>query len=205
MAKINLKPINKAYMSFTIRGTSPLITHNWDEKSKEMMRQKQQDNKKSKLREKRDPERECMAAAYRTDDGQFGIPGLALKNAIVTAAHKDIGIERTLVRKALFLRTSDSNKVLAMTCGEPVMREDMVRVGMGSADLRYRPMWSEWAVDVEFEVDMDLLQEPDVITLVDRAGFGVGICEWRPEKDGEFGRFEIDKLKPFTTQVVSQQ
>jgi len=202
MGKLELKPINKAIMSFTIKGTSPLITHNWDEKAKEMMRQKQQEQKKTKGRDKRDPQRECMAAAYRTDGGQFGVPGLALKTAIITAAHKDIGIEKTLVRKALFLRTTDSNKVIAMQCGEPEMREDMVRVGMGSADLRYRPMWKDWAVDVEFEVDMDLLQENDVIALVDRAGFGVGICEWRPEKNGEFGRFEIDKTKPFLVEVV---
>jgi len=202
MAELKLKPINKAVMKFRIEGTSPLITHAWDEKAKEMMRSKQQDGKKSKGRDKRDPNAECMAAAYRTDDGKYGVPGLALKTAIITAAHKDIGIEKTLVRKALFLRTADTNKVLAMDCGEPVMREDMVRVGMGSADLRYRPMWTEWAVDVEFEVDMDLLQEGDVIALVNRAGFGVGICEWRPEKNGEFGRFEIDTTNPFEVMKV---
>ena len=202
MGSIKLKPINKAVMSFTIRGTSPLITHNWDDKAKEMMRQKQQEQKKTKEREKRDPNRECMAAAYRTDKGEFGVPGLGLKTAIITAAHKDIGIEKTLVRKALFLLTKDSNKVLPLVGNEPIMREDMVRVGQGAADLRYRPMWTEWSVDVEFEVDMDLLQETDVIVLVNRAGFGVGICEWRPEKDGEFGRFEIDTTKPVTCQKV---
>lgn len=199
---VTLKPLNKAIMSFTIRGTSPLITHAWDEKAKEMMREKQQGGKKTKERGVRDPQRECMAAAYRTDDGQFGIPGLALKTAIITAAHKDLGMEKTLVRKSLFLVTTDSNKVLPLVGGEPVMREDMVRVGQGSADLRYRPMWSEWSVDVQFSVDMDLLQEADVVTLVNRAGFGVGICEWRPEKDGEFGRFEIDTSKPFNCQKV---
>jgi hypothetical protein len=199
---VELKPINKAIMRFTIKGTSPLITHNWDEKAKEMMRQKQQEGKKTKGREKRDPQAECLAAAYRTSDGKIGIPGLALKTAIITAAHKDIGIEKTLVRKALFLRTNEANKVIPMDAGEPTMREDMVRVGMGSADLRYRPMWEEWSVDVEFEVDLDLLQEKDVVNLVNRAGFGVGICEWRPEKNGEFGRFEIDSTKPFEVEMV---
>jgi hypothetical protein len=43
-----------------------------------------------------------------------------------------------------------------------------------------------------------LLQRDDVLALVDRAGFGVGICEWRPEKGGEFGRFEIDQNVPVT-------
>jgi hypothetical protein len=79
---------------------------------------------------------------------------------------------------------------------EPTMREDMVRVGMSQTDMRYRPQWDEWSIDVEFEVDTELLRPDDVLTLVDRAGFGVGICEWRPEKGGEFGRFCVDNTKP---------
>lgn len=201
MAKVELKPISRKRMRFWICGTSPLITHNWDEKAKEMMRGKQA-GKKTKTREIRDPQREAMAAAYKTDGGQFGIPGMGFKASMLAAAHKDLGIEKTLVRKAVFLATADSNKILEMECGTPVIREDMVRVGMGSADLRYRPMWTDWRVRITLEVDADLLTQEDIATLVDRAGFGVGICEWRPEKGGEFGRFEIDRSEPFEVEAL---
>lgn len=196
MAQITLKPIAKRKMTFAIRGTSPLIMHQWSEKAKREMRDKQQSGKKTKTRENRDPEAEAKAATYVDDEGQIGIPGMAFKSALVAAAHKDIGIEKTLVRKALFLVTNDSNKVLPIEGSEPVVREDMVRVGMGSADLRYRPEFAEWTCKIELEVDSELLQRDDVLALVDRAGFGVGICEWRPEKGGEFGRFEIDPDVP---------
>ena len=192
MATITLKPISKRKMTFTIRGTSPLIMHQWSEKAKSMMRDKQQAGKKTKVRELRDPDAEAKEATYTTDTGQIGIPGMAFKSALVTAAHKDIGIEKTMVRKALFLVTPDTNKVLEINGSEPVVREDMVRVGAGSADMRYRPMFTEWTCEIELEIDSELLQRDDVLTLVNRAGFGVGICEWRPEKGGEFGRFEID-------------
>jgi hypothetical protein len=29
--------------------------------------------------------------------------------------------------------------------------------------------------------------------MIERAGFGVGIGEWRPEKDGDYGRFRVDR------------
>lgn len=192
MASIKLKPIAKKRMTFTIRGTSPLIMHQWSEKAKREMRDKQQDGKKTKTREKRVPTDEAQAATYLTQGGDIGIPGMAFKSALVSAAHKDIGIEKTLVRKALFLVTDDPDKVLPIDCDDPRVREDMVRVGMGSADMRYRPEFLSWSCAIELEVDSELLQCEDVLALVNRAGFGVGICEWRPEKGGEYGRFEID-------------
>ena len=198
MAAITLKPIAKKIMTFGIRGTSPLIMHQWSEKAMREMRDKQQGGKKTKTRELRKPEEEAKAPTYVTDDGDIGIPGMAFKSALVTAAHKDIGIEKTLVRKALFLRTTDSGKVLPITCSPPTVREDCVRVGMGSADLRYRPEFTQWSCAIEMEVDSELLQADSVLALVSRAGFGVGICEWRPEKGGEYGRFEIDPTVPVT-------
>ena len=164
-----------------------------------MMRDKQQDGKKTKTRELRKPDEEASAATYRTESGDVGILAMALKSAIVTAAHKDIGIEKTLVRKALFLICKDPGLVIPFSsCDAPIVREDMVRVGMGSADLRYRPEFRNWKALIEFEVDAELLQAADVLALVGRAGFGVGLHEWRPEKGGELGRFEIDLDVPVT-------
>jgi hypothetical protein len=197
MATIKLKPIARATMTFGIRGTSPIIMHQWSEKAKSMMRDKQQEGKKTRERELRKPADEAEAATYRTVSGDVGIPAMAFKAAILTAAHKDIGIEKTLVRKAMFLRCDDPGLVIPFTeCDEPIIREDMVRVGMGSADLRYRPEFRNWKASVELEIDAELLQDGDVLALVGRAGFGVGLCEWRPEKGGEFGRFEIDSSVP---------
>jgi hypothetical protein len=199
MAAISLKPIARAKMTFGIRGTSPIIMHQWSEKAKSMMRDKQQAGKKTRERELRKPEDEAEAATYRTEGGDVGIPAMAFKSSILTAAHKDIGIEKTLVRKALFLICKDPGLVIAFSeCDEPIVREDMVRVGMGAADLRYRPEFRNWKCVVELEIDAELLQAGDVLALIGRAGFGVGLCEWRPEKGGEFGRYEVDPDVPVT-------
>ena len=101
-------------------------------------------------------------------------------------------MEKVLVRKALFLVCNDANGCLPLTFkGKPVMREDHVRVGMGGADLRYRNEFFPWAVTFTVEYDAGLLQVEDIVNLVNRAGFGVGIGESRPEKGGEWGRFRI--------------
>ena len=163
-----------------------------------MMRDKQQKGTKTKNRDLRDPESEAKEALYVTESGECGLLAMAFKSALITAAHKNIGIERTLVRKSLFLRCEDRNRVVAFTdSAEPIVREDMVRVGAGSADIRYRPEFAWWKAEIEFELDSELLQPKDFLCLVNRAGFGVGISEWRPEKGGEYGRFEIDPSIPF--------
>ncbi len=203
---VELKPLNRCVMSFGIRSTSPMIQHQWSEKAKRLMREKGQ-GKKTRNRDVRDPAKEAEEAMYKTVDGRPGIPGMGFKAALITAAHKDIGIEKTLVRKALFLKTSDPNKVLPIEVEgweskELDMREDPVRVGAGAADLRYRPEFKSWKCLIELEVDGDLLKAEDVLNLVNRAGFGVGICEWRPEKNGEYGRFEADPDVPLRFETV---
>lgn len=196
-----LRPIRRQRVTFRIKGLSPLIHHKWSEKSKEMMRYKHA-GKKTKSREVRDPKQEGIDATHYTEDGKYGIFAGAVKRSIINAAHKDIGIEKTLVRKSLFVVCDDRNNVIPMDCDEPVIQEDVVRVGQGSTDLRYRPYFYKWAADITCEIDAEMLRVDDLLTLVDRAGFGVGLHEFRPEKSGDFGRFQIDNSRKVEVQDI---
>jgi len=192
---IQVQPISVALITIGIRGTSPIIQHQWSEKAKRQLRMTATERRKQP-KVARDPDAEATAAAYTTADGAFGIPLLAFKSALISAAHKDIGLEKTLVRKSLFIHDVDGSGVVPMECEDPIIREDMVRVGVGSADMRYRPEFRNWRAKITMEVDIEKLDEKNIVNLVNRAGFGVGICEWRPEKGGEFGRFEVDPTVP---------
>ena len=191
---LKLKPIKKQRVTLTIKSTSPMIQHNWDEKAARMMLERKQ-GRKTKDREDCDPEAEFKAAMYLTADGKHAIPGMALKSAIISAAHKDVGIEKTWVRKALFLVCAP-DMMIPIQCDPPRMRQDHVKVGMSSADLRFRPEFATWSADVTFEIDAELLRVEDLLNLIDRAGVGTGIGDWRPEKDGEHGRFCVDQDRP---------
>jgi len=203
MSGVSIKPIIQKRMIVALKSTSPMIQHKWGEKAKTMMREKQA-GKKSKTRDIRNPEQECLDATHFTSTGKFGFPAGALKQAIIGAAHKNIGIEKTLVRKALFVNCPDPSNNIEMKTKDPVMREDMMRVGMGAADLRYRPEFAEWSATVMLDFNAEMLTEQDIVTLLDRAGFGVGLLEGRPEKGRDNGRFEVDMSKKISVQVLKK-
>ena len=206
--KAELAGVSQVQVVVRLKGVSPLVQHCWSEKARTMMRDKQQTGKKTKTRELKDPKAEGEAAMYRTEDGKPGIPAVAIKAAVIDAAHNDLGMPKTLVRKSLFIHPFGRDVVLPLEHADKKKRgaveyaieEDMVRVGQGSADLRYRPYFYDWGVTTTWIIDADGLQVSDLLTLLDRAGFGIGVCEWRPEKGGQFGRFKIDEtVKPVET------
>lgn len=73
----------------------------------------------------------------------------------------------------------------------PAMREDVTRVGMGVADLRYRGQFDPWGARVRVEINTAVISAEQVVNLFALAGFAVGVGEWRPERDGGYGRFRI--------------
>lgn len=200
---VEIKAVAKTLVTVRIVGVSPLIPHQWADKARKEIRDKQQEGKKTKNREARNPEAEAEAATYFTRDGKYGLPVAAVKKAMISAAHKDLGIEKTLVKKAVFVYPAERDAVAELECSEPVMQEDCVRVGQGKADLRYRNYFMEWACVLTFELDLDLLQVKDFVNLLDRAGFGIGVLDWRPEKGGEYGRFKVDRK--FNIQAVDNR
>lgn len=194
---VRLKALDKRRLKVTIVGTAPLCQHQWDEKAISMMREKKM-GKKTKSRDAVVPEEKCKAATYFTPDGQYAVPVGAIREAIVGAAHKDIGIEKTLVRKAIKIAwdaacvSAHGAPLLPMRCSEPKVLESYVRVGQGAADLCWRPLFEDWEVDLTIEYDGELLQPNDIVNLVNRAGWHIGIGEMRPEKKlGTHGTFEV--------------
>jgi len=79
--------------------------------------------------------------------------------------------------------------------GEPEMREDVVRVGRGGTEMRYRPQFWPWSVTLRVTYFTTVLSRNAVLSLIDAGGLAVGVAEWRPEKDGEFGTYCVDKAR----------
>lgn len=60
--------------------------------------------------------------------------------------------------------------------------------------MRYRPIFNEWSL--EFHISGEEEITPAVIKEgLEIAGKYVGIGDWRPEKKGKFGKFQITKFK----------
>jgi hypothetical protein len=58
-------------------------------------------------------------------------------------------------------------------------------------DVRFRPMFEGWKARLVIQFS-DAIAMQSVVDLVQRAG-RVGLCEWRPEKDGTFGTFRVSR------------
>ena len=77
--------------------------------------------------------------------------------------------------------------------GDCQLRTDMVRVGMGSADIRYRPEYLNWSAVLTIEFNEGVISLDQIHQLVMAAGYGCGIGEMRPEKTKfNYGRFELN-------------
>lgn len=191
---INKPNIQK--MNVRIIGTSPLIEHKFSEKAKREMLEKQQ-KKAAKKKEARDPDAEFEASLYRNKEGKVAFPALAVKTAIVGAARFVDGLPMTILRGALFIRGEEPDFLIEVKypAGGLVKREDVVRIGMGSSDLRYRGEITGWSMDLPIEYDADVLSPEQILNLLQKAGFAQGLGEWRPERGGMNGTFTLAEDK----------
>ena len=185
-AVIELKKINIQLAQIDLVGDSPLIVHAWSEKVKKGMLDKQMKKAKG-AQQAKDPNRDYEDAFYRMPDGTPGFPAIAFKAAAVAAAGRFAeGMKMTEVRGSFHIPFD-----LIPIDGKPNMREDMVRVGMGTADIRYRPEFKQWRVSLPIRYNADAISLEQIVNLFNQAGFGVGVGEWRPERDGSSGMFHV--------------
>lgn len=204
-AALSKKAVFKRFELWVI-GDTPLITHAWSEKAKREMLSKQVKAVRA-AKEARDPSEDFINSLYEMGDGTYGFPATGVKNAIISAAHKDKGIARTDAMRALWIdaqmvrtRPALAHAVCDMPLlriygtEKPAMREDMVRVGVGlnkTASLAYRGQFTIWAFRITGRLNIDLLSPEQLAFLIDDAGMANGLGEWRNEKKGMFGAFHL--------------
>lgn len=192
---ISLSRIKRETAIIEVAGTAPLIVHAWSQKAKQMMLAAQQGKKSPK--QSKDPKRDFEESRYLFADGSGdGFPVMAFKSATVKGGGRLFGksVKMTELRQTFtFLSdgVSDAGLQLArLDVPEPVMREDMVRVGMGTADIRYRAEYTEWRATLRIQFIPSVIDLESVVALVDAGGTN-GVGEWRPEKNGSFGTYEV--------------
>lgn len=193
-AQISISRIGTETLRVPLLGTAPLIVHKFSEKAKRQMLDGFQGRKSPK--EPMDPEGDYERAFYRLDDGSYGFPVIAFKAATVGGARffgKDVPM--TMLRQCVFFDadfSKEDGQKLARITGAPHMREDVVVISMGKTTLRYRPEFTEWSTAIDVTYVKSMLTRESVASLIDAGGMGVGVGEWRPQKKGDFGTYQID-------------
>ncbi len=183
---IQLPEIELNRLEIVLIGDSPLIMHKWSEKAIKEMLDKQMKLPKQ-ARGAKDPEAEILACVYRDDNGHPAFPTIAFKSAVVDACRFADGMKMVVLRGAFHIE----GELVRIDSSEPIPRQDMVRVGMGTADIRFRPEFRDWRARLRLSYNSRVISAAELVNLFNLAGFGVGVGEWRPEKNGQFGRFHV--------------
>lgn len=168
-------------------GDSPLIVHAWSQRAKDAILRKQQ-KKAPAAKEVRNPEQDFRESLYLTPEDKYGFPLTAFKSAAVTVCSQIDGISKVFARQAFHVCGGD---LVEIRGSEPIMREDMVRVGVGSTDLRYRGEFWPWHCEITIEYNASAISAEQLVAIFNASGFGVGVGDWRPERDGRNGRYHV--------------
>ena len=142
---------------------------------------------------------------------RFGFPVTGIKQAAISAAYRlGWSKDKMTFRGAFFIKPDvdgyysgeldidyDKKKIdiipnvyrreqlVEIHSDSPLLREDMVRVGNGGADIRYRGEYNNWYADHSLE---------QILNIINAGGAVCGIGEWRPEKDGQYGMFHVESV-----------
>lgn len=171
-------------------GVSPLIVNNFSEKSKLQMLEKQM-KKAAEGKKAKDPAELYKQSLYWfKDKKRTGFPAVGFKAAMVRAG-KQLGLPMTDTRGKFHVGVDEGD--LVQIHGAHVMRDDMVRLATGVADIRFRGCYNEWYAIITINFNSSVISEEQLVQIVNTAGFACGIGEWRPEKSnsGSYGLFRV--------------
>lgn len=184
-------------MIVPIIGSTALIPHKWSEKALNMMREAQSGNKLKSKKEPKNPEQEANDATYWIEEGVPGMPATAFKAAIVAAARHFEGVTMVALKTAIFVQGVGIDQLIRIE-GPYEIFESTPRVGMGTADLRYRNRIFPWSAELRINYLRAVIDSSSVVALVDAAGRG-GVGDWRPSSPkshtGSYGTFKVDTTK----------
>lgn len=206
---IEIRPIEIKKVTIRIVGDTPLIMHAWSEKAKRMMLEAQMGVAKGKKKEAKNPVDDFIRSMYwltpMPEDGtmesfeeaiangaRFGFPVTAFKQAAISAAYRMGWAKDKMSMRGAFFIDSDEDGMIEIHSDTPEMREDMVKVGMGTADIRYRGEFKNWYADLTISYNANgQYSLENIVNIINAGGYVCGVGEWRPERDGQNGMFHV--------------
>ena len=204
---LEIKPIEMVKTNIRLQGDTPLIMHAWSEKAKREMLDKQMKKATGKGRDAKNPTEDFIRSMYWltpipetfteeafekaiADGARFGFPVTAFKQAAISSAYRMGWAKDKMSLRGAFFIDGDENQMIEIKSDAPIMREDMVKVGMGTADIRYRGEFRNWYADITIAYNKNgQYSLEQILNIINAGGTVCGVGEWRPERDGQYGMF----------------
>jgi hypothetical protein len=175
-------------ITIVVDGRTPLLTHN-----PQSMGDVKAPGKESRIPT---PEVEAEAGCYRLAEGTLCIKGDSFRGALLGAAGawkkkgkatmKSALSHVTVTEELIALKHKDGTPI---TSYEIDSRRAMVQK---NGIIRNRPKFSDWSCELSIEYDPALVSDPRIICdILNDAGARMGVGDYRPSKNGWFGRFTV--------------
>lgn len=184
---------DKCVIGFEIEATSDLIQQAMSQKTIEDLLKKHMGLPVP--RELKVPSACVERGTIRNVEGRVCAPPQAIKSAMLTAAT----CIKTFDRCGKRLRVSFHvmGQSVPITYEDAIPRMDPVRNSgpVPKMDIRFRPSFHGWKARVAVKFSPDILSPEAIHELLKRGG-DVGIGEWRPERNGVFGCWQVSRVLP---------
>lgn len=184
-----------------LTGISPILMNRMAEEALMALVTKQ---KTAKNAAPKSIEDQCEEKIYRDEGGTIVIPAQNLFSSLAEAGRsvrldgkKQVSTADSSKLAAILsinelhlplVKASDNSKPAGWTT-----RIDRgVNPNGGTAVGIVRPCFSDWAINLTITANLTDYSESIVRELFTRAGNEVGLCDWRPQRKGTYGRFRVD-------------
>ena len=192
-------------LEFTLAGVTPILMHNGAaglDTGSPLSREiaaitAKKGGNRTAVDERRLRALECQRSLYLGADGRPTLPEAALRKMIEISARKTR--KGTLVREGLIVESvrfhynvkrygKDVEKLSRST-------QFTVPVVVNKRILRTRARFDcPWSVVGIADVDPELVDKDKLTAWLATGGRRVGLGDWRPEKSGHYGRFDVEKV-----------
>jgi len=164
----------------TVEGLSPLLMHAYP--LVEM-----------KAFDKLSKEEQAEHAAYRVPETkELYIPAIAMQRALVSGASFSKGKGRSTLQKQVAAGVLIEPQYLLLGAKEyKIHSMPVVIPATKGRTMRHRPIFEKWKVDFTITYDPELLTATQMRSIVDDTGRRTGILDFRPERKGPYGRFQV--------------
>lgn len=194
--EIDLSDVQVAEVSMLVRiqGLPPgLLLRNFDATSRAQIEHGANKSGKPK-NQVVDPRKEAESRLYLDRSGRPAIPSRNIKMSLVTAIGRFMqGRKGMVARSTIYITGMDEPDSCLIVGGDWVVDERIARTsGIGRTPyVCRRPLFPKWETEFKISWPENQFDPKYIVQALVWSGKNVGLCEYRPEKSGDFGRFLI--------------
>lgn len=197
--RITIEAPKEERIRFKLNGLTPFRAGAWSDEALRGLKDHPEYKAVKSTGKRVDAQLVASGKCYQHPEGGYAIPVMAIKKALQAAAADRIvpGNKRsvaTIVKR--FVRvvpdSSDGQFLRLTSPGYEIEILPGRNSGIGRTPrVILRPLFKAWSIEVAIDYDTRWFDGESIANLLAEAGRTVGIGEWRPEKGGDSGRFEV--------------